>query len=127
MTALLICVFVVLTITVVLQITSFQWARAADESLLWLNNNGAGVGLQGGGYPATLIVLPFITWIAILFFRPGQSRPMQYILVLAGLGLSITLGTELITLANDNGRQNTVFKFYVQVWLLLSVVLLNLL
>lgn len=114
---------VILAITMVLQVLGFQWATDGESgSLLWLSNNGAGVGLMGGGYPAALIVLPFIAWIALLFFRKGQSRPMQYVLVLAGLGLAITLGTEFITLANDNGRQNTVFKFYIQVWLLLSVV-----
>lgn len=73
------------------------------------------------GYRIALIVVPLVAWIAVLFFRPGQSRPMQFVLVLAGLALSITFGTEIITLALDNGRQNTIFKFYIQVWLLLSV------
>jgi YYY domain-containing protein len=72
-------------------------------------------------YQVALIVIPLVWWIALLFLRPGQSRPMQYILVLAGLALAITLGTEVVTLANDNGRQNTIFKFYIQAWLLLSV------
>jgi YYY domain-containing protein len=73
-------------------------------------------------YQIALIVLPMIGWIAVLFFRPNQSRAMQYILVLIGLGLSITMGTEFITLQFDNGRQNIIFKFYLQVWLLFSVV-----
>lgn len=73
-------------------------------------------------YQAALIVLPLIAWIAVLFFRPGQARAMQYVLVLAGLALAITMGTEIITLRFDNGRQNTIFKFYIQVWLLFSIV-----
>ena len=73
-------------------------------------------------YQIALIVFPLIGWITVLFFRPNQSRAMQYILVLIGLGLSITMGTEIITLQFDNGRQNMVFKFYLQVWLLFSVV-----
>ncbi|MFW5696170.1 MAG: DUF2298 domain-containing protein, partial [Phototrophicaceae bacterium] len=82
------------------------------------------LGLVGAllDYQVALIVLPLLAWIAVLFFRPGQSRALQYALVLAGLGLAITLGTEIITLANDNGRQNTIFKFYIQVWLLFGVV-----
>jgi YYY domain-containing protein len=72
-------------------------------------------------YRVQIVVLPMVVWIGVVFFRPGQSRVMQFALVLAGLALSITLGTEFITLANDNGRQNTVFKFYLQAWLLLSV------
>lgn len=72
-------------------------------------------------YQVALIVLPLVAWIALLFFRPGQSRVMQVMLVFIGLALSITLGTEIITLQFDNGRQNTIFKFYMQVWLLFSV------
>src|SRR5690606_28688847 len=67
------------------------------------------------------IVVPLIAWIAVLFFRPGQSVPMQYVLVLAGLALSLTMAVEIVVLSGDIGRQNTVFKFYIQVWLLFSV------
>ncbi|MDX1994421.1 MAG: DUF2298 domain-containing protein [bacterium] len=81
----------------------------------------AGALLFFRGERIALVVLPLVAWIALLFFRPGQSRSMQFVLVLAGLSLSITLGTEFIVLANDNGRQNTIFKFYNQVWLFLSV------
>lgn len=73
-------------------------------------------------YQAALIVVPLVVWIGVLFFRPGQSMSMQFVLVLAGLGLAITLGTEVVTLEGDIGRQNTVFKFYMQVWLLFSIV-----
>lgn len=73
------------------------------------------------GERATLIVVPLVVWTAVLFFRPGQARAMQYVLVLTGLSLCITLGVEFIVLGGDIGRQNTVFKFYMQVWIFLSV------
>jgi YYY domain-containing protein len=73
-------------------------------------------------YQVTLIVLPLLVWTAILFFRANQTRVMQYALALFGLGLGLTLGVEYIVLDGDIGRQNTVFKFYMQVWLLWSVV-----
>jgi uncharacterized membrane protein len=38
------------------------------------------------------------------------------------LAVGLTLGVEFIVLAGDIGRQNTVFKFYIQAWLLFSVV-----
>ncbi|PJF28883.1 MAG: hypothetical protein CUN52_11195, partial [Phototrophicales bacterium] len=74
------------------------------------------------GYIVAVVVIPLVVWIGVLFFRPNQTRAMQFILVLAGLGLAITLGTEVITLRLDNGRQNSIFKFYIQVWLIFSVV-----
>jgi YYY domain-containing protein len=74
------------------------------------------------GYHVAMVVIPLVVWIGVLFFRPNQSRAMQFILVLAGLALAITLGTEILTLRFDNGRQNSIFKFYIQVWLIFSVV-----
>jgi YYY domain-containing protein len=74
------------------------------------------------GYQAALIGLPMLLWVGILFFRPGQSRVMQFILALTGLALGLTIGVEFVVLAGDIGRQNTIFKFYIQAWLLFSVV-----
>ncbi len=73
------------------------------------------------GYQVALVVLPLLVWIAALFFRPGQSPQMQFALVLAGFGLALTLGVEVIVIAGDINRQNTVFKFYMQVWMVFSV------
>ncbi len=74
------------------------------------------------GYSVTIITLPLIVWIAGLFFRTGQTRSMQFMLAAAGLALALTLGVEYIVLEGDIGRQNTVFKFYLQAWLMFSVV-----
>lgn len=72
-------------------------------------------------YQVALVVVPLIAWIVPLFFRRGQSRAMQFVLVLAGFALALTLAVEIVVLSGDIGRQNTVFKFYMQVWLLFSV------
>jgi uncharacterized membrane protein len=72
-------------------------------------------------YQVALVALPLIAWIALLFFRPTQSPQMRLVLVLAGLALSLTLAVEIVVLDGDSGRQNTVFKFYIHVWLLFSV------
>jgi uncharacterized membrane protein len=73
------------------------------------------------GYPVALVVVPLIAWIFVLFFREGQSRAMQFWLAIVGLALALTLGVEVVVLGGDIGRQNTIFKFYMQAWLLLSV------
>ena len=74
------------------------------------------------GWPVTLIAIPLIVWAALLFFRPRQSRAMQFELVLISLALAVTLGVEYIVIDGDIGRQNTVFKFYLQAWLMFSIV-----
>ena len=72
------------------------------------------------GYQVVLVAVPMIVWIAALFFRAGQSRAMQVVLVLAGLALALTVGVEFVVLDGDIGRQNTVFKFYIQAWMLFA-------
>lgn len=73
-------------------------------------------------YQVALVAVPLLVWVAVLFLRPGQSRAVQFMLALAGLALGLTLGVEFVVLEGDIGRQNTVFKFYIQAWLLFSVV-----
>lgn len=78
--------------------------------------------LAAVSYQVALVAVPLLIWAAVLFLRPGQARAMQFVLALAGLAVSLTLGVEFIVLAGDIGRQNTVFKFYIQAWMLFSVV-----
>ena len=93
-----------------------RWALAGTAGTLLL-----AIALTLAGYQAALAALPLVCWIVWLFFRAGQSRAMRFALVLAGLALSMTLGVEVVVIGGDIGRQNTVFKFYIQAWLLLSV------
>ena len=80
------------------------------------------IGLYCAGWYVSLVGVPMIVWCGILFFRSEQSREMQFVLVLLALALAVTLGVEYIVIDGDIGRQNTVFKFYLQGWLLFSVV-----
>lgn len=79
------------------------------------------LGAAMASYQVALWVVPLLLWIAFLFFRPRQSLPVQFTLVVAGLALSMTLGVEIVVLGGDIGRQNTVFKFYMQAWVLFAV------
>lgn len=73
-------------------------------------------------YPAAWVILPMITWSAILFFLPDQSREMRIVLALTILALALIMGAEMVTLANDSGRQNTIFKLYMQVWIIFACI-----
>ena len=108
-----------------------RWLRGRDLPISWralvMGLAAIGLvlllslGLAMADYQAALIVLPLLAWIALLFFRAGQPLAMRFALVLAGLALSLTLGVEALVLSGDIGRQNTVFKFYMQVWLFFSL------
>jgi uncharacterized membrane protein len=67
------------------------------------------------------LALPLAAWAAILLFKPGISEPKRVVLFLVGTGLFLTIMVEVIVLTGDIGRMNTVFKFYLQAWVLLAV------
>jgi YYY domain-containing protein len=78
-------------------------------------------GLWWLGYSVAVIALPLILWTGLLMIRPNGEPERRAALGLIGLGLLLTLVVEAIVAKGDIGRMNTVFKFYLQVWTMLSV------
>jgi uncharacterized membrane protein len=50
-----------------------------------------------------------------------MSDAKRFVLFLIGTALVITIVVEVIVVRGDIGRQNTIFKFYLQSWFLLAV------
>lgn len=73
------------------------------------------------GVVVALIVLPVGAWAIVLMFRTGFSDGHRFLLFLMGTAVFLTLVVELIYLSGDIGRMNTVFKFYLQAWIMLSL------
>jgi len=67
------------------------------------------------------LVFPMIAWAGILLLRKDQSDAKRFAFFLTGTALVLTLMVELIVLKGDIGRMNTVFKFYLQSWILLAI------
>ncbi len=67
------------------------------------------------------LVIILTAWAGVLLLRPGLPDAKRFILFLIGTGLLITLTVELVVLQGDIGRMNTVFKLYVQAWVLLAI------
>ena len=74
-----------------------------------------------GEYKAFLVGLPVLAWVAVLFLLPGQSSVERLVYAAIALAIGLTLGVEVVVLDGDLGRQNTVFKFYIQAWIFFSV------
>lgn len=68
-------------------------------------------------------VFPLVAFAAYLLLRPAERldpvRRLLALLILAAL--MMTLMVEVITYKGDIGRMNTVFKFYLQVWVFLGI------
>ncbi|MBI5944884.1 MAG: glycosyltransferase family 39 protein [Chloroflexi bacterium] len=67
------------------------------------------------------LALPLAAWAGILLLRPGMSDVKRGVLMMIGTALVLTLAVEVVVLVGDIGRMNTVFKLYLQAWMLLAV------
>jgi uncharacterized membrane protein len=74
-----------------------------------------------GGLAVSWIALPLAAWAGILLFRPNMPDSKRFVLFLIGTALLITIVVELVVVRGDIGRQNTIFKFYLQSWFMLAV------
>jgi YYY domain-containing protein len=68
----------------------------------------------------TAALAGILLWAAWTSRRSQAGIPPLGIILLA-IGWIIQTGVEIVTVRNDIGRQNTVFKFWYQSWLLLAV------
>ncbi len=67
------------------------------------------------------LALPIAAWAGVLLLRPKLAPARRAVLFMIGTALVLTLMVELIVLVGDIERMNTVFKFYLQAWTLLSL------
>ncbi len=67
------------------------------------------------------LALLLTVWAGVLLLRPDQPDEKRLVLFLIGTALLITIVVEVVVVRGDIGRMNTVFKFYLQSWVLLSV------
>ncbi|MFN8384408.1 MAG: DUF2298 domain-containing protein [Anaerolineales bacterium] len=67
------------------------------------------------------LALPLAFVAALLILRPDLPDAKRFILFLIGTALVITIAVELVSLVGDIGRMNTIFKLYLQAWMMFAV------
>jgi YYY domain-containing protein len=73
------------------------------------------------GLHVAAVAVPLLCLAAFLGLAPGVAASRRLMWWLVALAVVLTLIVEIVVLKGDIGRMNTVFKFYLQVWTLLSV------
>lgn len=95
--------------------------------ILALGINLPNANLEGDGFPfgrgvhIVWLVLPLAVWAGVLLLRPNMPDSKRFVLFLIGTALILTLTIEVVYVIGDIGRMNSVFKFYMQAWVFLSV------
>ena len=79
------------------------------------------VSLSIEGIPIIWIALPLMVLSLLLLLRRDITDVKRFVHFLVGTALFASVLVEMIHLAGDVGRMNTVFKFYNQIWVMLSV------
>ena len=85
------------------------WAMGSTQQSSWK------------GVTILWLALPLVAWAGVLILRPGLPDTKRLVLFMLGTALVITMFVEILVVKGDVGRQNTVFKFYMQAWVLLGV------
>ena len=77
--------------------------------------------LQYKGTSVGWVALPIAVWAGILLLNPNLPDAKRLVLFLIGTALVITIVVDVVVVRGDIGRANTIFKFYLQAWLMLAV------
>lgn len=92
---------------------------ALGAVIIWV----ASMERSGVTYLAVVGLIAIVLCAAREIGSPTPTSPiMLFVYAMIALGLGLTGGVEILTLDGDIGRMNTVFKFYLHVWMMWGVV-----
>lgn len=74
------------------------------------------------GYPLIAFLTAVLAATVAMAYERRESPPLLFASFLVATGLALSIFVEFFTLQGDIGRMNTVFKFYLQIWVMWGLV-----
>lgn len=120
--ALAAAILIFVTLVVKIQFDAPAWVAQFAADNPWLmamfGSDKINLGLNVG---IAWIAAPLAFWALTLMLRPGLPDVKRLVLFMIATGLVITIFVEVVVLDGDIGRMNTIFKFYLQVWIMFAI------
>ncbi|CAN5571658.1 hypothetical protein BH23CHL5_BH23CHL5_02520 [soil metagenome] len=96
---------------------AFTWPAQSILAALLLALGGLSVWMER----LDGLLLSSLSLVVLAAWQRKREPLMLFLYGIVALGLAISLGVEHYVLRGDIGRMNTVFKFYLQVWILFAL------
>ncbi len=72
-------------------------------------------------HPLAGLCLFIFVFTILLSYKRSPCRPGQFTLIFIAMALLMSVMVEFLVLKGDVGRMNTVFKFYLQIWVMFAL------
>ena len=81
----------------------------------------AAAGYWAAALLAALLAVASVVGVRLAASEEHRSPFVLMPLLLAGMALAISIGVDIVRIEGDIGRMNTLFKYYLEVWILLGL------